>query len=324
MTEHELHAPCVSVVAPVYNESGQVSAFVEEVAAALEALAPDHACEIILVNDGSTDGSDAVLDSCAGRYPGVVTVVHLARNFGMENAILAGLRESRGRAVIVMDADGQDDPAAFSAFLAHWRSGFDVVYAVRSSRPEGYLRRLFFHAFYRILGALANIALPADASNFALMDRRVVDAICAMPEQNRFMRGLRAWVGFRQMGIPVARRARGGGRTRLGFRGQWKLAMNAIFSFSYVPLFLFRAAGALALGLSGLLIVWALYHKLVVGVEIKAWASQLITTAFLGGINLLGIGVIGEYVARIHDEVKGRPNYVVRGVTRSGRGGRGE
>lgn len=316
MTIREEKRPSISVVAPVYNERANVRAFIEEVIEALGRLPLDNGFELVLVNDGSRDDSGAVLDMCATERPGVVSVVHLARNFGMEPAIQAGLELARGDAVIVMDSDRQDDPDAFTAFLEKWREGFDVVYAVRTSRRENGARRFLFWSFYRVLGRLANIELPADASNFALMDRRVADVIRAMPEQNRFLRGLRAWAGFRQTGVPVARRARFEHGTRLGLRGQWKLAMNAIFSFSYVPLFLFRLAGAAALALSGVLILWVLYYKLIAGLQIQAWASQLITTAFLGGINLLGIGVIGEYVARIHDEVKGRPNYVIHHVTR--------
>lgn len=306
----------LSAVAPVYNEQDNIGPFVAEVLAALEAIAAPGGYELVLVNDGSRDGSAAVLDACAAEHPGVLTVVHLARNFGMEPAISAGLEECTGHAVIVLDSDGQDDPGAFRAFVERWREGFEVVYAVRASRRESAMRRFLFWSFYRVLGHIANIELPPDASNFALMDRCVVDTLRAMPERNRFLRGLRAWVGFRQTGVLVDRRERRRGKTRLGFRGQWKLAMNAIFAFSYVPLFVFRLAGMAALGLCATLILWALYAKLIAGLELRAWASQLITTSFFGGINLLGISVIGEYVARIHDEVKGRPNFVVHRVTR--------
>lgn len=316
--------PVLSLVAPVYNERDNIVPFLEDVAAVLDAITLENGYEVILVNDGSRDGSDAVLDECAAARPGIVTVVHLARNFGMEPAIQAGLEYARGDAIVVMDSDHQDDPGAIATFLEKWRDGYEVVYAVRTKREEGRLHRFFFWSFYRLLGWLANIELPSDASNFALIDRRVADVLRAMPERNRFLRGLRAWVGFRQAGVPVARRARRAHKTRLGFRGQWKLAMNAIFSFSYVPLFVFRLAGMAALVLSAVLILWALYHKLIAGLALKAWASQLITTAFLGGINLLGIGVVGEYVARIYDEVRRRPNFVIHHVTRRELGSSGE
>ncbi|MBI2434714.1 MAG: glycosyltransferase family 2 protein [Candidatus Hydrogenedentes bacterium] len=302
----------ISVVSPVHNERENIRPFLMEVKRHLDALRLEAAYEIIFVNDGSGDGSGVALDTCADEFPDIVTVVHLARNFGMEPAIHAGLDLACGDAVIIMDADMQDDPAAFATFVEKWRGGYEVVYAVRSSRQEGPVRRALFWSFYRILGWIANIPLPADASNFALMDRHVVDTLRTMPERNRYLRGLRAWVGFRQTGVPVARRARYDKKTRLGFRGQWKLAMNAIFAFSYVPIFVFRIAGALTLLFSLGLILWALYYKLIAGLELRAWASILIATSFIGGINLFGLGVIGEYVARIHDEVKGRPIYIVR------------
>lgn len=316
MSHHSAGNEHISVISPVYNEQENLRSFVAEVLGALNALALPKGYELILVNDGSTDNSAELLDTCVHEHPGVVTAIHLARNFGMESAIMAGLEEARGDAVIILDSDGQDDPAAFQAFLEKWREGYDVVYAVRTSRKEGAVQRFLFWSFYRVIGSLANIDLPADASNFALMDQHVAEALRALPERNRFLRGLRAWVGFRQCGVPVARRARQKGKTRLGLRGQWKLAMNAIFAFSYVPLFVFRIAGMLTLLLSAGLILWALYHKLIAGLELRAWASQLISTSFFGGINLLGIGVVGEYVARIHDEVKARPNFIVQRITR--------
>ena len=304
----------LSVVAPVFNEKENIEAFIDEVLATLQSLNVPDRYEIILVNDGSSDGSDAILEACAKNNPGVVKVVHLARNFGLEPAINAGLDLAEADAVIIMDSDMQDDPTVFQTFVEKWKEGFDVVYAVRTSRQESAPRRFLFWAFYRLLSVITSIQLPRDAGNFALMDKQVVKALCAMKEQNRFLRGLRAWVGFRQTAVEVARRSRYNKNTRMGFRGQWKLAMNAIFAFSYVPLFVFRLAGAVTLAASALLILWVLYHKLFVGLEVKAWASQLIATTFLGGINLLGIGIVGEYVARIHDEVKGRPNYVIKNI----------
>ncbi len=299
----------IDIIAPVYNERDNVRPFADELWRAVETLPEGVSCKVILVNDGSNDGSAEELDALARDHPERFTIIHLTRNFGMEAAISAGLDHSTGDAVIVLDSDMQDDPAVFPDFVARWREGFDVVYAVRGSREESLPRRGLFWAFYRTLGWIAQIPLPADASNFALMDRRVVDAICALPERTRFIRGLRAWVGFRQVGVTVPRRARYDGTTRLGLRGQWRLAMNAIFSFSYAPLFLFRLAGVTALALCSFLILWALWCKLTAGPP-QAWTSLYITISYLGGVNLLGIGILGEYVARIHDEVKGRPNYV--------------
>ncbi len=304
----------ISIVSPFYNEQENVAPFVKELRTVLDGIDPPGGYEIILVNDGSRDDTPALLDACVEAHPGAITAIHLARNFGMEAAISAGLKHSTGDAVIILDSDLQDNPEIFPRFIEKWQEGYEVVYAIRQSRQEFFPRRFLFWAFYRILGWIANIPLPMDTGNFALMDRKMVNVLLDMPERNRFLRGLRAWAGFQQIGIPIARRARHEGKTRMGLRGQWKLAMNAIFSFSYVPLFLFRLAGAFTLLTSALLMLWVLYHKLIVGVEVKAWASQIIVTTFLGGINLLGIGVIGEYVARIHEEVQGRPNYVIHRI----------
>lgn len=305
---------CVSVVAPVYNERALVDEFVAEVLRALEKLALPGAREVVLVDDGSWDGSGEALDAWVEQSGGVVRVVHLARNFGHAAAVTAGLEHARGDVVILMDADLQDDPAAFGAFVERWLQGFDVVYAERTNRRENPVMRLLFWGFYRAFVWIANIGAPLDAGNFALMDRRVVKQLLALSERNRYLPGLRAWVGFRQCGVPVPRRARPGGRGRVGLRGLWTLGMNAIFSFSYVPLFVFRIAGVVSVGLAGLLLLFALYAAFIAGTGVQPWVAQLAVTAFLGGINLFGIGFLGEYIARIYDEVKGRPIFVVERI----------
>jgi dolichol-phosphate mannosyltransferase len=302
-------------VAPVFNEREGVVVFVGEVRETLECLKDVGTAQLMLVNDGSTDGSDEVLDELAATYPDEVAVLHLSRNFGHAAAVSAGLEHCAADIVVLMDADLQDDPGAIAAMLEQWRQGYDVVYAVRSTRDAAFSSRIVFAAFYRLLGWMAAIRMPNDAGNFGLMDRRVVDALLALPERNRYLPGLRAWLGFRQTGVAVPRRKRYDGRSRVGLRGLWKLAMNAIFSFSYVPLFAFRFLGLATLGLSLFLILFALYHKLVSGLAIPAWTSQLLAISFFGGINLLGIGIVGEYVARIYDEVKRRPAYLIDRVT---------
>jgi polyisoprenyl-phosphate glycosyltransferase len=305
----------LSVVSPVYNERDSVRPLFGEIRAALDKSSFPGRLEMIWVNDGSTDGSGAELDAMALEAPGETRVVHLARNFGQEVAIAAGLDHATGHAVAVIDSDLQDDPSALGALLDKWREGYDVVYAVRASREEPAWQRLAFWLFYRGLKRIAAIDLPLDASNFALMDRRVAAQLRAMPERNRYLRGLRAWVGYRQTGVPVARRARSRSRSRLGLRGQWKQAMDAVFSFSYVPLFAFRVLGVLSVGLSVLLILWALYAKLVMNIDVKSWASLMVAVSFFGGMNLLGLGIVGEYLARVFDEVRARPLYTVDRVT---------
>ena len=301
----------LSVVAPMFNEAANAAPFVEEVLAAVDALGLPCAHELVLVDDGSWDGTSETLDAIAQKYPGALRVVHLTRNVGHAAAVSAGLDHARGAAVILMDADRQDDPAAFGPFLQKWQEGCEVVYAQRVLREESPPKRALFWLFYRAFAWMANVRIPLDAGNFALLDRRVVKQLQALPERNRYLPGLRAWVGFKQAGVPVPRRARYDQQARVGFRGLWTLAMNAVFSFSYVPLFVFRIAGLLSLGLSLAVILFALYHKFFTGRAVLAWASQLVTTSFLGGINLLGIGLLGEYIARIYDEVKARPIYIV-------------
>jgi len=302
-------------VAPAYNEARGIEQFVEEVIAALRRLALPCRYELVVVDDGSTDGSAELLDELVERHRGALRVVHLARNFGHSSAVTAALDHARGRAVILMDADHQDDPAAFGPMLSEWLAGHDVVYAQRTSRREAPWARAAFWLFYRGFAWVANMRAPLDAGNFALLDRRVLEVLQAMPERNRYLPGLRAWVGFAQTGVPVARRARYDGRGRMGIRGLWTLGMNAIFAFSYVPLFLFRAAGFVSLAAATIMILWALYHRLYTGQAVHAWASQFIATAFLGGINLVGIGLAGEYIARVYDEVKERPIHIVERVS---------
>ncbi len=307
--------PLISVVAPVYNEATIVETFVSEVRQALEALPQRVRTEIVLVNDGSSDGTAERLDALASEAAGDVRVIHLCRNFGHGPAISAGLNHARGDAVILMDSDLQDDPAAFRGFFEKWREGYAVVYAVRTSRKEPALVRLATALFYRLLSWISDTRIPRDAGTFSLMDRRVLEVLRSMPERNRFLPGLRAWIGFRQTGVAVPRRPRHDRRSRVGLRGLWRLSMNAIFSFSYIPMFVFRALGVLTLLMCGAVMLFVLYHKLITGKAVTAWSSQMLSTLFFGGINLFGLGVIGEYVARVYDELKARPVYVVDRIT---------
>lgn len=318
MRRHITEDTLLSIVAPLYNEVAILHDLVGEIRNELKAIGFPGRYEIVLVDDGSTDGSAEELDRIADRYRGQVKIVHLARNFGHSAATTAGLEHASGDVVILMDADMQDSPAAFGPFLEKWQEGYDVVYAVRVSRQEGLLRRLVFSSFYRILSWVADIELPRNAGNYSLMDRRVIDGLIAMPERNRYHPGLRAWAGFRQIGVDVPRRQRYEKGKRVGLRGQWKLAMNAVFSFSYAPLFFFRAVGVLSMGVSAFLIAFALYQKIRLGTAASTWFSLLVAISFFGGMNLFGIGVLGEYVARIYDQIRNRPAYIldrIAGIT---------
>ncbi len=300
----------LSIIAPVFNEGSYIKDFVSEIIEVLSELGITKRSEIILVNDGSTDETEKHLDYLTETYPGLIFAVHLARNFGQASAITAGLHFASGNCAIIMDSDGQDDPRCFSKFMELWENGYDVIFATRAQRKEGFLFRFCSWFFYRLLSFSAQISLPLDAGNFALIDRKVIEAIKSCPERNRYIPGLRGWVGFKQTGVVVERRARYDSKPRVGFRGLWTLAMNAFFSFSYVPLFFFRFAGIGSLLLCFGLIIFALYHKWITGLAVTAWASQLISISFFGGINLVGIALLGEYIARIYDEVKQRPLYI--------------
>ena len=305
----------ISVVAPFYNEVENIRAFVEELEDEFEKIGYAKQHELILVNDGSTDGSDRVLERIITDHAGKIKVVHLSRNFGHASAVYAGLEQASGEVIILMDSDMQDDPGCFDLFLQKWREGYDVVYSKRSSRRESAPLRFLFWLFYRILLLMSDTYIPPDAGNFALMDKRVVKILLSLPEKNIYVPGLRAWVGFKQIGVPVSRRLRYDNSPRTNLKGKWNLAFNAIFSFSYLPLIVFRVLGILALIVSFFLASYTLYHKLISGLAVTAWASNLITIIFFGGLNLFGIGIIGEYISRIYNEVRERPKYIIDRIT---------
>ena len=301
----------ISVVAPFYNEVKNINAFVEELENEFEKIGYSDKHELILVNDGSTDGSDRELERIISGRSGNIKVIHLSRNFGHASAVYAGLKHAGGEVIILMDSDMQDDPGCFELFLQKWREGYDVVYSKRSSRRESAPLRFLFWLFYRILLLMSDTYIPPDAGNFALMDKRVVNILLSLPEKNIYVPGLRAWVGFKQIGLPVPRRLRYDQSPRTNLKAKWNLAINAIFSFSYLPLIIFRILGILALMVSILLASFTLYHKLISGLAVTAWASNLITMTFFGGLNLFGIGIIGEYISRIYNEVRARPRYII-------------
>src|SRR5262249_20331272 len=271
--------------------------------------------EIIFVDDGSRDGSLDLLRDLAAADP-CVLVVELARNFGHQVAISAGLDHARGNGVIVMDSDLQDPPEALPQFIATWREGHDVVYAIRAQRKEHWLKRMAYSAFYRLLQRVANIDIPLDAGDFCIMDRRVVDLLIGMPERNRFIRGIRSWVGLKQVGFPIERHARIAGKPKYTFRRLMLLALDGLVSFSYLPLRIITISG---FGISLLSILTAVFYavkRLMTGLGPPGFATVVVAVFFLAGVQLITMGVIGEYVGRIFEEVKQRPLYVVRKITR--------
>jgi dolichol-phosphate mannosyltransferase len=301
-------APLVSVVVPVFNEAEVLRELRNRIADSLGRCASRH--EVIFVNDGSCDGGDGILDELAAQDAGVC-VVHLTRNFGQQAAVQAGLVHARGDVLLVMDADLQDDPASLPAFLDEWQKGFDVVYALRSGRKENVVKRFLFTSFYRLLNRIASTPIPRDAGNFCLMDRCVADHVLRLPDFDRYFPGLRSWVGFRQKGIVVERAPRYDNRPRVSLAGLFRLAKTAIFSFSRVPLSVFYALSGLTFVLFVVLSAFALFHKLATGLAIPGWTSIVITSSLFSSLNTLGIAVVGEYVVRIYDQVRGRPLFLV-------------
>jgi polyisoprenyl-phosphate glycosyltransferase len=301
--------PDLSVIMPVFNEQENLLALHERLSIVLDKTGMSY--EIIFVDDGSRDGSLSLLRALAMDDPHVL-VVELARNFGHQVAISAGLDHSCGAGVIVMDADLQDPPEVLPQFIAKWREGHDVVYAIRAQRKEHWLKRTAYAAFYRLLQRVANIEIPLDAGDFCIMDRRVVDLLVGMPERNRFVRGIRSWVGLDQVGLAYERHARHAGKPKFTFTRLVYLALDGLISFSYVPLRVITMLGLTVSFVSVVLAVFYAIKKLTVGLNPPGFATLIVAVFLLAGIQLVTIGVIGEYVGRIFEEVKRRPLYVVR------------
>lgn len=298
----------ISVVLPLYNECEVIDRLVAQLEQAFGVLPCRY--ELIFVNDGSADGSSSKLDEVAASRP-AVRVVHLSRNFGHQPAVQAGLLHARGDAVVLMDSDLQDDPQALRAMIQEWQNGVDVVYAVRYGRKENVLKRFAFYSFYRVLNAISQTPIPMDAGNFGLMDRQVSEQVRQLADYDRYFPGLRSWVGFRQKGIPVERLARHDDQPRVSVRQLFALAKTAIFGFSRTPLSLFYIISLLAMSVCLACSSWTLYHKLITGAAIPGWTSIAILVSFFGAVNALGISVLGEYVVRIYDQVRARPQFVV-------------
>lgn len=308
MNSQSKHRPLLSVVLPVFNEEMVLPLLMSRVARAAEAC--DMEYEILFIDDGSTDSSGQMLDDFAFSQA-QVRVIHLSRNFGHQAAVLCGLHHARGDAIVLMDSDLQDAPEAIPRFVRAWKEGYEVAYAVRAKRKENVIKRGLFAAFHRLLSRAASTPIPAEAGIFGLIDRRVADEIVRLQERDRYYPGLRSWVGFRQIGIVVERLARYDDQPRVSLGGLFRLAKTALFSFSQLPLWCFyligAAAGLIFLALSG----FALYCRLFTDTAIPGWTSHVLVGSFFGALNALGIAILGEYVVRIYDQVRGRPHYIV-------------
>jgi dolichol-phosphate mannosyltransferase len=297
----------VSVVAPMLNEEGTAHVFCERVRAAMEGLP----WELVVVDDGSRDETPVILAQLAAADPRI-KVVTLSRNFGHQMAITAGLDHASGAAVVMIDADLQDPPELIPSMVDHWRAGSDVVYTTRTQRTgESRFKLTTARWFYSILGRVADVPLVANAGDFRLLDRRALDALLTMRERNRYLRGMTSWVGFTQTALPYVREARHAGETKYPLRKMVHFALDAIASFSNVPLQLATVAGFVCAALAFLAIPVAVAFK-IFGNFIPGITTTVVAVLLLGGFQLIAIGLIGEYVGRIYDEVKRRPLYIVR------------
>jgi glycosyltransferase involved in cell wall biosynthesis len=304
-------APSVSLAIPLYNEEAVVPELLSRISTVLDGI-PGGPHEIVLVDDGSSDRTLELLAAAAEQDPRIV-VVGLSRNFGHQTALAAGLDYVSGDVTVLMDGDLQDPPEAIPRLLEFHAQGYDVVYVRRTNRKEAWWLRACYYLFYRLLAALSSLQLPLDAGDFGLMSRRVVDEIRRMPEHHRYLRGLRTWVGFRQLGIAMERPPRRAGRTKYSPLKLLKLASDGIFAFSIVPLRAASIAGAVAIGCSFLFSLYSLYAKFWLHSP-QGFTALILAITFLFGVNLFFLGIIGEYVGRVYEEAKARPHYVVRKV----------
>jgi len=302
----------LSIVVAMYDEEPIVDVFFERIDRAVK----DLGCrvEYVIVNDGSRDRTLALLLERM-RRDARLRIIDLTRNFGKEAAMTVGLEHARGDAVVLIDADLQDPPELIGEFVARWREGYDNVYGARISRRlDSVLKRATAWGFYAIFNRISNVRIPRDAGDFRLLDRRAVDALLALPERNRFMKGLFAWVGFRQIGVPFERQRRVGGTTSWNYWKLWNFAVDGMTSFSDAPL---RLAGLVGSAISGFGLLYALYlviRTMVYGIDVPGYASLMVAILFLGGVQLLCLGVLGEYIGRLYIEAKGRPLYLVSHV----------
>lgn len=305
-------AKLISIVVAMHNEEPAIDAFFREVNATLDTLAFDF--EYICVNDGSTDRTLNKVLEFQARDPRIC-IIDLTRNFGKEAAMMAGMEHARGDAVILIDADLQDPPQHIREFVDYWTQGYEVVYGVRASRKaDTATKRLTASSFYKIFNLMSEIPIPENAGDFRLLDRKAVNALLRLPERNRFTKGLYAWIGFRQIGIPFERLERVAGTTSWNYFKLFNFAIDALTSFSILPL---RIASALGGAISVVGIAYAFYlvvRTLVFGIDVPGYASMMVAILFLGGIQLLGLGIVGEYVGRLYLEAKSRPIYLVAGV----------
>jgi len=297
-----------SLIFPVFNEQENIPELYKRVKQIAVQLKPS--LEIIFVNDGSTDNTKKMITVLCSK-DSRVRLINFSRNFGHQIAVSAGINYASGKNLAILDADLQDPPEMLIRFFKKLESGYDVVYAVRRDRKESWWLKSCYTAFYRLLSLVANINIPLDSGDFCVMNSRFADVLKSLPERNRFVRGLRSWVGFRQIGLEYDRAARFGGKSKYSLKKLFGLAFNGIFSFSYLPLQMLTAFGFIFFGLSLIFSLLVIYVRLFTSFFVPGFATTIILILFTSGLNMLSLGLVGEYVGRIYDEVKQRPLYIV-------------
>ena len=300
----------ISVVIPIFNEMEVLPELHRRLTSLLAGMKEQY--EIIYVDDGSTDISLPYLISLHNADRPHVRVISFSRNFGHQTSISAGLRHATGDAVIVMDGDLQDPPEILPAFIEKWREGNEVVYGIRTRRKENVVKRAAYYIFYKLLHKISYLDIPIDSGDFSIIDRKVVDVLIRMPERNRFVRGLRTWIGFRQTGIPYERDRRFAGKPKYTFTKLFKLAYDGLITFSYYPLRLSTKLGFLFSALAMVSVGLIIFLKVTRGFLPQGWASTVVVILFISGLQFFILGIFGEYLGRIFEEVKGRPQYVVK------------
>ena len=302
--------PMLSVVVPMYNEEESLSLFFRRIEPVLESITQDY--EIICIDDGSTDRTVYALTGQHQRNERI-KILSLSRNFGKDTALSAGLDFARGRAVIPIDADLQDPPELIPQMVDKWKAGYEVVFAKRSAREsDGMRKRVSAGLFYRLFNKVADVSIPENTGDFRLMDRRVVDAVRNLPEKTRFMKGMFAWVGFRQIGVEYERPARSAGITKWNYWKLWNFALDGITAATSAPLKIWTYFGVVIGILSAFYALWLVVRTIIYGVDVPGYASLMTAVLMLGSFNIIATGVLGEYVGRIYKEVRNRPLYLVR------------
>lgn len=306
-----MNNPTISIIAPCYNEEDTIEPFLRRIEEILTQINEPY--EIVFINDGSKDNTLNVLLNAKQNFKNI-RIINFSRNFGKEAALTAGLDKARGEAAIPIDVDLQDPPELIKDLVARWREGYDVVLAKRADRTsDSFAKRVSADLFYKLNGKISNVDIPNNVGDFRLMSKRVVEALKQLPENQRFMKGLFAWVGFKTVAIEYVREKREAGQSSFNGWKLWNFALDGITSFSTLPLRIWLYIGALVSFLSFLYGSFIILKTLIFGVDLPGYASLAVIMLFLGGIQLIGIGILGEYIGRIYSESKRRPSYIIEG-----------